>query len=166
MRYRPFDHLQSALGQPPDQYRGDYSGANYARMRDAVLEELRRGFRPEFLNRIDEITVFHSLSEDHLLRIVDIQLESLRTRLAERGIAIELSDAARKHIVHAGSDTSYGARPLKRAIQKEIETPLARLLLAGKIRDHETVTIDEANGALTFHSVPVHATEEHSHGSK
>ncbi|MBI4904464.1 MAG: ATP-dependent chaperone ClpB [Acidobacteria bacterium] len=147
-------------------YRGDYSGSNYARMKETVLEELRRGFRPEFLNRIDEITVFHSLSEEHLLKIVDIQLESLRTRLAERGIVIELTDSARRHLVRAGSDTAYGARPLKRAIQKEVETPLARLLLAGKIRDHETVSIDIAAGSLTFACVPANLEPEHSHGSK
>ncbi|MBL8177724.1 MAG: ATP-dependent chaperone ClpB [Bryobacterales bacterium] len=132
------------------EYRGEFGGAGYDRMKEAVLEELRRDFRPEFLNRIDEITVFHSLSEEHLLRIVDIQLASLRKRLDERHIEIELSDSARRYLVHAGYDTSYGARPLKRAIQREIETPLARLLLSGQVREQQTVLIELDRGELRF----------------
>jgi len=124
------------------EYRGEFGGASYDRMKEAVYDELRRGFRPEFLNRIDEITVFHSLGEDHLMKIVEIQLGGLRKRLADRNIEIELTDAARRHLVRAGSDTHYGARPLKRAIQREIDTPLARLLIAGEVRDHQNVRID------------------------
>jgi ATP-dependent Clp protease ATP-binding subunit ClpB len=133
-------------------YRGELRGGEYDLMKMAVLEELRRTFRPEFLNRIDEIIVFHSLSEEHLKRIVDIQLTGLRARLADRHVQLELTEAARTHLVRAGYDPTYGARPLKRAIQKEIETPLARLLLEGKIRDHQTVTMDysRGEGALTF----------------
>jgi ATP-dependent Clp protease ATP-binding subunit ClpB len=133
-------------------YRGELRGGEYDLMKMAVLEELRRTFRPEFLNRIDEIIVFHSLSEEHLKRIVDIQLTGLRARLADRHLQLELTEAARTHLVRAGYDPTYGARPLKRAIQKEIETPLARLLLEGKIRDHQTVTMDysRGEGALTF----------------
>ncbi len=82
---------------------------------------------------MDEIIVFHALSEEHLKQIVDIQLERLRARLAERHIALELTDAAREHLVRTGYDPTYGARPLKRAIQKEMETPLARK--AGRARD-------------------------------
>jgi ATP-dependent Clp protease ATP-binding subunit ClpB len=134
------------------EYRGEFGGSSYERMKEAVYDELRRGFRPEFLNRIDEITVFHSLSEEHLVKIVNIQLGGLRKRLAERNIEIELTESAKRHLVRAGSDTHYGARPLKRAIQREIETPLARLLLAGEVRDHQTVRIDldDAKGTLSF----------------
>jgi ATP-dependent Clp protease ATP-binding subunit ClpB len=134
------------------QYKGSYIGEVYDRMKDAVLEELRRGFRPEFLNRVDEIIVFHALSEGELTKIIEIQLTRLRARLADRKISIRLSEAAKKQLVSVGYDPSYGARPLKRTIQKEIETPLARMLLTGEVRDGTTVEVeyDEARDALTF----------------
>jgi ATP-dependent Clp protease ATP-binding subunit ClpB len=133
-------------------FKGSFDGAEYAIMRATVLDELRQHFRPEFLNRVDETIVFHALSEEDLLKIVDIQLERLRRRLAERRITLELSDAARRHLVKAGYDPSYGARPLKRTIQKELETPLGRKILAGEINDGETVAVgfDDARGELTF----------------
>ena len=113
---------------------------------------LRTHFRPEFLNRIDEIIVFHSLDEAHLEKIVEIQLSGLRARLAERHIAIELSEAARKHLVQVGYEPIYGARPLKRAIQREIETPLARLILEGRVAGHQRVLVDvnQSGGGLRF----------------
>jgi ATP-dependent Clp protease ATP-binding subunit ClpB len=114
----------------------------HEKLRDAVLEEVRRHFRPEFLNRIDEIIVFHALNEAQLKKIVEIQLGRLRERLAERKIKLELTDAARTHLVRAGYDPAYGARPLKRVIQKEVETELAKRLLAGKIKDGHTVVVD------------------------
>ena len=123
-------------------YRGDYSGEGYERTKQAVLEEMRAHFRPEFLNRVDEIIVFHALSEEHLKEIVEIQLERLRQRLSERHIQIALTDAARTYLVRAGYDPIYGARPLKRAIQREIETPLARLILQGEIRDGQAIFVD------------------------
>jgi ATP-dependent Clp protease ATP-binding subunit ClpB len=134
------------------EYRGSFGGAAYDRMKEAVLEEMQRHFRPEFLNRVDEIIVFHSLSEEHLKQIVEIQLGRLRARLAERRIALELTDAARSALVHTGYDPAYGARPLKRAIQKKVENPLGRLLLQGTIRDGQAVKIDVApeSGELTF----------------
>jgi ATP-dependent Clp protease ATP-binding subunit ClpB len=135
------------------EYRGAFEGRDYERMKDAVLEELRRAFRPEFLNRVDEIIVFHSLSEEHLKQIVEIQLAGLRARLRERRISLELSDAAKTHLVRVGYDPTYGARPLKRAIQREIETPLARRILAGAVRDGEKVHVDAREGALTFEAV-------------
>jgi ATP-dependent Clp protease ATP-binding subunit ClpB len=124
------------------EYRGSFAGVAYDRMKEAVLEELRRSFRPEFLNRVDEVIVFHGLSEAHLKEIVEIQLGRLRERLAERHIRLELTDAARTHLVRVGYDPAYGARPLKRAIQKEIETVLGMQLLQGKIRDGQTVVVD------------------------
>lgn len=123
-------------------YRGGFQGGDYEQMKQAVLEEMRRHFRPEFLNRVDEIIVFHALSMEHLKRIVDIQLELLRARLGERHIQLELTDPARVYLVQAGYDPTYGARPLKRAIQRDIETPLARLILRGDVHDGETVVVD------------------------
>jgi ATP-dependent Clp protease ATP-binding subunit ClpB len=137
-------------------YKGGFSGADYAVMRATVLDELRQHFRPEFLNRVDEVIVFHALSEEELEKIVDIQLDRVRRRLAERRIELELSSAAKRHLVKAGYDPVYGARPLKRAIQKEIETPLGRKILAGEIRDGQRVTVDydENRGELTFNAEP------------
>jgi ATP-dependent Clp protease ATP-binding subunit ClpB len=133
------------------EYRGSFAGAGYERMKEAVLEEMRHLFRPEFLNRVDEIIVFHSLAEEHLMKIVDIQLGRLRARLAERNISLELTDAARLNLVRTLADPQYGARPLKRAIQKKVETPLGRLLLKGDIRDGQIVQVDgEDSGELTF----------------
>ncbi len=109
---------------------------------NAPKEQLRNIFRPEFLNRVDEIITFHSLTDAELKKIVLIQLEGLRTRLAERHIAIELTDAAVEHLVKVGYDPAYGARPLKRAIQKEVETPLARRLVGGEVRDGQKVHVD------------------------
>jgi ATP-dependent Clp protease ATP-binding subunit ClpB len=138
-------------------YRGELRGGEYDRMKAAVLEELRRTFRPEFLNRIDEIIVFHALSDEHLKQIVEIQIAGLRSRLADRHIELELTEAAKTHLVRVGYDPNYGARPLKRAIQKEIETPLSRLLLEGKIHDHQVVTIDydRSAGRLVFQPAEV-----------
>ncbi|HLN32581.1 MAG TPA: ATP-dependent chaperone ClpB [Gemmataceae bacterium] len=124
------------------EYRGAFEGTGYERMKEVVLEEMRRHFRPEFLNRVDEIVVFHALAEEHLKQIVDIQLQRLRNRLSDRNIRIQLTDAAKVHLVRTGYDQNYGARPLKRAIQREIETPLGRLLLQGKVRDGLTVMVD------------------------
>jgi ATP-dependent Clp protease ATP-binding subunit ClpB len=133
-------------------YKGAYEGTEYARMKEAVLGELRQAFRPEFLNRLDEIIVFHSLTEEHLKQIVDIQLIGLRSRLEERHITLELSDAARTRLVRSGYDATYGARPLKRAIQREVETPLAKQILGGTVRDGQTVWIDAdtAGAGLRF----------------
>ncbi|MDQ6823253.1 MAG: ATP-dependent chaperone ClpB [Candidatus Eremiobacteraeota bacterium] len=123
-------------------YKGNYTGADYAVMRATVLDELRQHFRPEFLNRVDEIIVFHALSEEQLSSIVEIQLKRLHSRLAERRISLDLTEAALRHLVKAGYDPVYGARPLKRAIQKELETPLGRKILAGEVRDGSKVVVD------------------------
>jgi len=118
---------------------------------NAPKEQLRNIFRPEFLNRVDEIISFHSLTDAELKKIVLIQLEGLRARLAERHIAIDLSDAAVEHLVKVGYDPTFGARPLKRAIQKEVETPLARRLVGGEIRDGQKVHVDlTKDHELTF----------------
>ncbi len=119
---------------------------------NAPKDELPRLFRPEFLNRVDEIITFHRLDEEQLKKIVDIQLQGLRARLAERHIELTITDAVREHLVRVGYDPAYGARPLKRAIQKEIETPLARKLVAGDIRDGQSVHAGLRNHQLTFDS--------------
>ncbi|HEX4750760.1 MAG TPA: ATP-dependent chaperone ClpB [Bryobacteraceae bacterium] len=124
------------------EYRGAFEGEEYRRMKDAVLSELRNSFRPEFLNRLDEIIVFHALSEEDLKKIVEIQLAGLRARLEERHITLSLTEAARTRLVRSGYDPHYGARPLKRAIQKEIENPLARRIVSGDIKDGQTILID------------------------
>jgi ATP-dependent Clp protease ATP-binding subunit ClpB len=126
------------------EYQGDgrYEGGNYERMKNMVLDELRRVFRPEFLNRIDEVVVFHALTDVHLKKIAEIQLDRLRKRLAERHIELELTEAARDHLVRIGYEPAYGARPLKRVIQREIETQVARLMLEGRIRDGNYVLVD------------------------
>ncbi len=135
-------------------YRGAFDGYEYDRMKEAVLGEVRRFFRPEFLNRVDEIIVFHALSEEHLLRIVDIQVERLRARLAERQIRVVLTEQASRHLVHIGYDPAYGARPLKRAIQKNIENQFGRLMLEGAIRDGQLVRIDYDRDANRFTFTP------------
>jgi ATP-dependent Clp protease ATP-binding subunit ClpB len=121
-----------------------------------VLGELRRAFRPEFLNRVDEIIVFHALSEKHLKEIVEIQLGSLRHRLEERHITLTLTDEARTHLVQSGYDPTYGARPLKRAIQKQIETRLGRMIIKGEVHDNENIVVDLKPKAeeLSFEVVP------------
>ncbi|MBI4470464.1 MAG: AAA family ATPase, partial [Acidobacteria bacterium] len=132
------------------EYRGSLEGEDYERMRETVLGEMRRAFRPEFLNRVDEIVVFHSLNEENLKAIVDIQLERLRKRLEDRQITIEVSDAAKGHLARSGYDPVYGARPLKRAIQRELETVLGKLVLRGEVKDNSHVIIDSDGKSLQF----------------
>jgi ATP-dependent Clp protease ATP-binding subunit ClpB len=133
------------------EHRGGFEGADYEAMKEGVLEEMRGHFRPEFLNRVDEIIVFHALSETHLKQIAEIQLGRVRARLADRHITLTLTDAARGELVRTGYDPRYGARPLKRAIQKKIETPLGKLLLQGAVKDGQAVTVDAGDGGeLSF----------------
>jgi ATP-dependent Clp protease ATP-binding subunit ClpB len=133
-------------------YRGGDDPESFQQMRGEVLDALRQQFRPEFLNRVDEIVVFHSLSREHLKEIVEIQLERLRARLTERHITLQLTEPAREHLAAVGYDPSYGARPLKRVIQKELETPMGRSLLKGDIKDGQTVVVDydRVKNELTF----------------
>jgi RimJ/RimL family protein N-acetyltransferase len=126
---------------------------SYERMRDQVMEALRRQFRPEFLNRVDEVVVFRALTEAELARIVEIQLEGLRRRLAERRMTLAVTDAARAHLARAGYDPVFGARPLKRVIQRDVETPIARLIVAGKLVDGATVGGDAVGDRLQVEPV-------------
>jgi ATP-dependent Clp protease ATP-binding subunit ClpB len=119
---------------------------------DMVLKAVREHFKPEFLNRIDELVVFHRLGREHLGAIVDIQLRSVQHRLAERGITLELTDAARAHLADVGYDPDYGARPLKRVIQREVADPLALRILQGDFGTGDTVEVDATgdDGGLRF----------------
>jgi ATP-dependent Clp protease ATP-binding subunit ClpB len=120
-----------------------------------VLEILHKHFRPEFLNRVDEVVVFHALTKEDLKRIVDIQLDHLRKLLADRHITIELSDAAKELLVEEGYDPAFGARPLKRVIQHKIADPLAVEILEGRVREGDHVLIDALGDQLTFRAVEV-----------
>jgi ATP-dependent Clp protease ATP-binding subunit ClpB len=127
-----------------------FKGRDYDRMKEQALEILRQSFRPEFLNRIDEIVVFHPLTKEELRKIVDIQLTRLRRRLEDRKIELELTDKARDYLAEHGYDPVYGARPLRRMIQRELETALGRKLLTGEIRDGSHVVVDAGPQGLEF----------------
>ena len=117
---------------------------DYAKMRTMVMETLKENFKPEFLNRVDEIVIYHSLSLEQIKHIVDIQIKALKSRLAERHITLEITDKAREFVAQEGYDPAYGARPLKRTLQKKIQDPLALMLLQGKFDEGDTVQVDLA----------------------
>jgi len=125
-------------------------GDNEEEMRKMVMETLRQNFRPEFLNRVDDIIVFHPLDEEQLKEIVGIQLDQLKKHLAQRKIKVELTDSAKELLVTLGYDPAYGARPLKRTIQKEILNPLAMKILEGQFAEGDTVEVDVEDGRLAF----------------
>ena len=127
-----------------------HRGENAEAIKNAVLEELRSEFRPEFLNRVDDIIVFDALTQKDLHQIVDIQLSSLRKRLQERRVTLHLSDGAKDKLAELGYDPAYGARPLKRAISQYIETPLAREILQGKVPDGSVLNVDYSDGGFQF----------------
>jgi ATP-dependent Clp protease ATP-binding subunit ClpB len=119
-------------------------------MKAAVLEIVGQHFRPEFINRIDDIVVFHPLAREHIRRIVEIQLGYLRRRLAERDIRIEVDAPALDRLGEAGFDPVYGARPLKRVLQQELENPLAQRILKGEFGSGDTITVEVKDGALVM----------------
>ncbi|TVM32569.1 ATP-dependent chaperone ClpB [Oceanidesulfovibrio marinus] len=131
-------------------------------VRDAVMGELRRHFRPEFLNRVDETVLFKPLLMDQLKQIVELQLANLRERLEDRKIELNLTDAAKELIVRSAYDPVYGARPLKRYLAAHLETPLAKALIGGKLHDGEAVTFDVLDGDLGYTTGPRTRTEEES----
>jgi ATP-dependent Clp protease ATP-binding subunit ClpB len=128
------------------------SGEIADKTRDLVMAEMRNHFRPEFLNRVDEIVLFKPLTLAEIERIVELQLNLLRTRLAERHIELELTSTAKELIARRGYDPVYGARPLKRIIQRELETKLSRALLKGDIMDNSRVEVVATKGELEFKS--------------
>jgi ATP-dependent Clp protease ATP-binding subunit ClpB len=131
------DEIQRLAGRP---------GTHVQEIREAALEHLRGEFRPEFLNRVDEIVVFRPLARDDLGRIVEIQLGRLRKLLTDRSLTLELTEGARETIADAGYDPVYGARPLKRAIQRLVQDPLAQKILRGEFKAGDHVMVDEGKG--------------------
>jgi ATP-dependent Clp protease ATP-binding subunit ClpB len=126
-------------------------------VRAAVMEEVQRSFRPEFINRLDEIVIFHRLRREELAKIVDIQLGFLSQRLARRDLQIELTQAAKEYIGELGWDPQYGARPLKRAIQRYVEDPLAKRVLAGEFAPGDVILAERASdGELKFERKILH----------
>ncbi len=132
----------------------EFDGMDEDELQRVVRQRLREeGLRPEFINRIDEIIVFHQITRDQMKRIVEIQVNRLRPRLADRHITLHLSDAAKDLLATEGYDPQYGARPLKRVIQKEVENRVARGILDGTIRDGDTVEIDARDGKLVIETM-------------
>lgn len=138
---------QKTLGFAPVQ---DTIDSEYEKMKENIMEELKKTFRPEFINRVDEIIVFHALEEEHLRKIVPLMLENAIKRLAQKDIHLTISDAAKDFMVKEGFDTVYGARPLRRAIQRAVEDNLSEEILAGRIKVGDKVLIDVENDKLVF----------------
>jgi ATP-dependent Clp protease ATP-binding subunit ClpC len=123
---------------------------DFSEMKDKVIDEVKKVFRPEFINRVDEIIVFHKLTKEHIEQIIEILLRDIRARLSEREINLVLSPEAKEFLVNVGYDSVYGARPLKRAIQRYIEDPLAEELLRGDIESESEVLVVPEGEKLTF----------------
>ncbi|MFW5742386.1 MAG: hypothetical protein ACOC2D_03850, partial [Spirochaetota bacterium] len=117
---------------------------------DQIRDILRATFKPEFLNRLDEVITFHRLDKAQILRIVDIELRKVQRRLVDRKLTLEVTDKAKQAIADAGFDPAFGARPLKRAIQSMLQNPLARAMLAGTFKDGDTIKISAGKEGLTF----------------
>jgi ATP-dependent Clp protease ATP-binding subunit ClpB len=141
--------LTSNLGSPLI-LEGIQSGLSYEGIRERVMGVLRQNFRPEFLNRLDEIVVFRPLSREQIAQIVEIQLKNLRARLADKRIGLELSAEALAFLAERGYDPVFGARPLKRVIQRELETPLSRKILSGEVGEGANVWVDAGPLGLSF----------------
>jgi ATP-dependent Clp protease ATP-binding subunit ClpC len=124
--------------------------AVYDKMKARVMDALKATFRPEFLNRVDETIVFHALEKEHILAIVDLMMKDLRKRLQEQGIGMDVSVEAKEKLVAEGYDPAYGARPLRRAIQRMIEDPLAEDLLRGRYKEGDIVKVDIVQDCITL----------------
>jgi ATP-dependent Clp protease ATP-binding subunit ClpB len=133
------------------------AGSDYQVVKLAVMAEVKTHFRPEFVNRIDEVVVFHALGEENIKAIARIQLNVLKARLARMDYGFAVSDAAVAELAKVGFDPVYGARPLKRAIQSEIENPLAKAILEGRFASKETIYVDFRTGSMAFESAPAKA---------
>jgi ATP-dependent Clp protease ATP-binding subunit ClpB len=139
---------------------------SYQRMKEEVLAAMRQHFRPEFLNRVDETVVFRSLTEEQLRAIVEIQVRRLQARLTERRITLELTKEAAAYIAKTGYDPVYGARPLKRVIQRDVETPLAKQIIEGKVLDNSTVIAYLEGGRIVFKTKPAAVHEASGKAAK
>tara|TARA_Y100000588_G_scaffold376285_1_gene453885 strand:- start:1194 stop:1718 length:525 start_codon:yes stop_codon:yes gene_type:complete len=133
---------------------GEMDEQNYVEMRIGLLNQLRKAFRPEFINRIDEIVVFRSLTRSQVKQIVGIQIDDLRCRITEQGINLEVTDAALELLLDAGWDAEYGARPMRRAIQREVENPIAKMVLESKCPTGCTVTVGADDGRIKLDVQP------------
>jgi ATP-dependent Clp protease ATP-binding subunit ClpB len=125
-------------------------GDDVSSVEPQVMEIVRSHFRPEFLNRLDEVILFHRLGQAHMAPIVDIQVSRVDKLLADRKIVLDLTDAARAWLGRVGYDPVYGARPLKRAVQRYLQDPLADMILRGEVKDGSTVKVDEGDGKLVL----------------
>jgi ATP-dependent Clp protease ATP-binding subunit ClpC len=131
------------------EFSDDQAESRYNRIRDQVNENLKQYFRPEFLNRLDEIIVFRQLVRDEVKQIADIMLREISTRLTEQGITLEVTERFKDRLVEEGYDPSYGARPLRRAIMRLLEDSLAEAMLSGEVNDGDTAVVDvDANGRV------------------
>jgi len=142
------------------EFQGSVDAESYNRMKERVLGQIKNHFRPEFINRVDELVVFHGLTKEQLVVIVDMQLDRLRRRLEDRRLVLEVTDEARQFLADVGWDPVYGARPLRRAVQRELESPIARKLLSGEIESGATVRVVLRDGRLEFEPLaPQHVGE-------
>jgi ATP-dependent Clp protease ATP-binding subunit ClpB len=140
--------MTSNLGSQQIQEMG--GAENYAAMKAAVMETVKVYFRPEFINRIDEVVVFHSLERDQIRAIAELQVGYLQRRLKERHMDLELTASAIDKVAEAGFDPVYGARPLKRVIQNSVENPLAQRILAGEFLPSDVIIVDTLDGRMVF----------------
>ena len=139
---------------------------DYARMKENLTEEAKKVFRPEFLNRFDDILVFRSLGRDELTQILELELEKVRKRLAERDIHFELDSSARDLLLEKGFDPTYGARPMRRAVERYLEDPMAEEIIRGDLREGETISISTKDEKLEFTQKESSAKGEDSKVSK
>ena len=128
----------------------DAVGKDYESIKNTVLGELKNYFRPEFINRVDEIVVFHGLTQDNLLSIVDLQLGRFAALLEQKSISFSSDTSAKKLLTATGYDPVYGARPLKRAIQRLLETPISRMLVAGELKEGQAIKVSASGEELKF----------------
>jgi ATP-dependent Clp protease ATP-binding subunit ClpC len=137
----------------------EQAGDPWEEIKEDALEALKASFRPEFLNRIDEIIVFKPLNKEQILSIVELMLATTRRKLHAQGLSLELSGTAKTALAERGYDPAYGARPLRRAIQREIETPISRLLLEEEFKPGDILRVDYADGRFTFFRAPREAEQ-------
>ncbi len=145
-----FIKREAGLGFAAQEERGGDGQRGYEEMKNKVMAEVKKAFRPEFLNRLDEIIVFHELTEEQLRKIVDLMAGDLKQRLSERGLEAEITDKAKSWLAKEGYDPVYGARPLKRAIEKHVENPLSTKLLKGEFGEGDKIIVDLGDDGLTF----------------
>jgi ATP-dependent Clp protease ATP-binding subunit ClpC len=141
---------ESAMGFTSRKDQTKTQKSNYEDMQAKVMIEVKKTFRPEFLNRLDEIIVFHELTEEQLRQVVDLLAKDLQKRLAERKLSVEITEKAKSWLAKEGYDPVYGARPLRRALEKYVENPLAVKVLGGEFKEGDTIVVDTGEEGLTF----------------